>query len=98
MANNRMYLICGRCCIDEDKTLEESILYLAKYYPQGGWPPLHTTLESMNIFMKQHSHATLLGQEIRIAYEGELFDDAHGKQEILKAVQNGMANTVRNIT
>lgn len=66
MANNRVYIACKRCVLDED-TIEDHLFYLAKYYPSSGWYPTNENLkDSLESWMDRHSHPeniTLFGYD-----------------------------------
>lgn len=57
MANNRFYLGCRQCVLDEES--EEGLIFLGKYFPNSGWYR-HTTGEKfengLNEWMERHSH------------------------------------------
>lgn len=55
MANNRMYLTCLHCLYDETTSLDDARVYLAKYYPTGGWGVLSDTAK-LDEFFQKHLH------------------------------------------
>ena len=76
MANNRMYLCCTVCCEDPEKTFDDCLFFLAKYYPREGWyARVDTSLdERIDAWFVKHIHGTLFGDYIRVLTEQQMVD------------------------
>ena len=55
MANNRMFMVCLRCLYDEVTQLDDCRIYIAKYYPTGGWS-FNREKSEMDAFFEKHLH------------------------------------------
>lgn len=67
MANNRFYLACKQCVLD-DGIQDDFMFYIGKYFPSDGWYRHCTEVleDKLNEWMEKHSHLennTLFGYD-----------------------------------
>lgn len=103
MANNRMYLVCLRCAQDADTSVDQCVLRLAKYYSSAGWYPAQEMLPietelptELPKFLQTHSHKSLFGDDIRLLYEDELFDDAKRKHDLVRVAGDTLRRSIEH--
>lgn len=83
MANNRMYLCCTLCASRADTSLEQCVVYLAKYYPHA-WSSVGAA-DKLQAFFEQHAHVEggNAGQLFALNYEGVFSETGRSKLELL---------------
>lgn len=103
MANNRMFLVCTRCAMDEDVPLEKCCFFLAKYYPTTGWyvrggKTLKREdgdeidfVDAADTFFGEHKHGGMYGEYMLPVFEDVIHSrDVGAKRDVLAAVQIGI--------
>ena len=50
-----MFIVCLRCLYDETTSFDDARIYVAKYYPTGGWGFLADS-DRLDIFFQKHLH------------------------------------------
>ena len=102
MANNRMFIVCLHCLYDDNTSLEEARVYIAKYYPTGGWGLVNMEgLEGphhIDSFFEKHLHKTtweqaMFGDHFTIITESMLKGAdpmVKDKREILSIVERAV--------
>ena len=97
MANQRMYIACRRCAEDDSVSLEDTIFYLAKYYPSSGWylpGELPTELGvKLDDWLDKHKvHAdTMEGRDFILTYDGLFEPMAMERDAITDAISKALA-------
>ena len=94
MANNRVYLVCDICGADEGTSFTDCAFYFAKYYPSSGWYTSGqgsredgaTFSEQLDTWLDMHKLPDMLGQFLRLMYEGDFDARAVAKQSMLNAM------------
>jgi hypothetical protein len=94
VANNRAYLVCDICAIDESISREDTIFFLFKYYPNTGWYLPQATEEKLaavgprlNAWLDKHVHGGRYGEFVRMVFESALGDPmVADKRAILDSV------------
>lgn len=83
MANNRMYIVCTRCVMQEK---EDCRFYIGKYFPSEGWYLRGSSdfTKAYNQFLEDHSHSeaqTLFGYDPNYGFPFYLYFEAKNRSQ-----------------
>ena len=89
MANNRVYLLCDICELDDSALVDDCVFVFAAHDPS-------TFAAVLDQWLQDHQHGCMEGQHLHVRYERETRDD-HGRDFSMPCVTCGHPIELRHI-